>query len=95
MYFPNSEATRRKYPVIHSITKCLAIRFIKQRIVLQRHINEHLKTIIPQIKTGLAATVYTQVTDVEDELNGILTYDRKVVKIDEETIKEINRKVKL
>ncbi|MDE6752071.1 MAG: glycoside hydrolase family 2, partial [Eubacterium sp.] len=53
------------------------------------------KTIIPQIKTGLAATVYTQVTDVEDELNGILTYDRKVVKIDEETIKEINRKVKL
>lgn len=53
------------------------------------------KTIIPQIKDGLAATVYTQVTDVEDELNGILTYDRKVVKFDEETIKEINRKVKL
>lgn len=53
------------------------------------------KTIIPQIKTGLSATVYTQVTDVEDELNGILTYDRKVVKIDEATIKEINRKVKL
>lgn len=53
------------------------------------------KTIIPQIKTGLAATVYTQVTDVEDELNGILTYDRKIVKIDEETIKDINRKVKL
>lgn len=53
------------------------------------------KTILPQIKTGLAATVYTQVTDVEDELNGILTYDRKVVKIDENTIKEINRKVKL
>ena len=52
------------------------------------------KTIIPQIKDGLSATVYTQVTDVEDELNGILTYDRKVVKFDEETIKEINRKVK-
>ena len=28
------------------------------------------KVIIPQIKTGLAATVYTQVTDVEDEING-------------------------
>jgi len=53
------------------------------------------KTIIPQIKDGLAATVYTQVTDVEDELNGILTYDRKVVKIDEATIKDINRRVKL
>lgn len=53
------------------------------------------KTIIPQTKDGLAATVYTQVTDVEDELNGILTYDRKVVKIDEATIKDINRRVKL
>lgn len=29
------------------------------------------KTIIPQIKDGLSATVYTQVTDVEDELNGL------------------------
>lgn len=53
------------------------------------------KTIIPQIKTGLSATVYTQVTDVEDELNGIMTYDRALVKIDEKTIKEINRRVKL
>ena len=53
------------------------------------------KTILPQIETGLAATVYTQLTDVEDELNGIMTYDRKIIKIDENTIKEINRKVKL
>lgn len=52
-------------------------------------------TIIPQIKTGLSATVYTQVTDVEDELNGIMTYDRKVVKIDINTLNEINGKVKL
>ncbi len=53
------------------------------------------KTIIPQIKDGLSATVYTQVTDVEDELNGLMTYDRKMVKIDENTIKEINKKVKI
>ncbi len=52
-------------------------------------------TIIPQIKDGLSATVYTQVTDVEDELNGILTYDRMVTKLDENTVREINRKVKL
>ncbi|UKI23446.1 MAG: hypothetical protein L6V88_02890 [Anaerotruncus sp.] len=31
-------------------------------------------------KQGLSAAVYTQVTDVEDELNGLLTYDRKVQK---------------
>ena len=53
------------------------------------------KTIIPQIPKGLSATVYTQVTDVEDELNGLLTYDRKVSKIDKEVLKEINTRVKL
>ena len=53
------------------------------------------KTIIPQIEKGLSATVYTQVTDVEDELNGIMTYDRKVMKIDKEVLKEINERVKL
>lgn len=53
------------------------------------------KTIIPQIKDGLAAAVYTQVTDVEDELNGLMTYDRKVIKIDVEILKEINGKVRL
>ncbi len=53
------------------------------------------KTIIPQIPKALSATVYTQVTDVEDELNGLLTYDRKVLKIDKEILKEINERVKL
>ena len=36
--------------------------------------------IIPVKEKGLSATVYTQVSDVEDEINGIVTYDRKVVK---------------
>lgn len=53
------------------------------------------KTVIPQIPTGLAATVYTQVTDVEDELNGLMTYDRKVLKIDKEILREINSRVHL
>lgn len=53
------------------------------------------KTIIPQIKTGLSACVYTQLTDVEDELNGIMTYDRKLIKIDEETVKRINERMKI
>ncbi|MBQ7740976.1 MAG: glycoside hydrolase family 2 [Eubacterium sp.] len=53
------------------------------------------KTIIPQIPKGLSATVYTQVTDVEDELNGIMTYDRKVMKIDKEILQKINERVTL
>lgn len=57
--------------------------------------NLYEKTIIPQIKDGLSATVYTQVTDVEDELNGLFTYDRKVQKIDTDVIKSINERIKI
>lgn len=50
--------------------------------------------IIPQIKDGLCAAVYTQVTDVEDELNGLMTYDREIVKIDMDVLKKINERVR-
>ncbi|MDT8393910.1 MAG: glycoside hydrolase family 2 TIM barrel-domain containing protein [Bacteroidales bacterium] len=39
---------------------------------------------------GLAAAVYTQTTDVETETNGLITYDRKVIKMDTATLKRIN-----
>ena len=53
------------------------------------------RDVIAQIDKGLSAAVYTQVTDVEDEVNGLYTYDRKVLKIDHEMMKEINNRVKL
>lgn len=49
---------------------------------------------IPLVPKGLSALVYTQLSDVELEVNGILTYDREEVKIDEDTIKELNEKLK-
>jgi len=45
--------------------------------------------IIPMIDRGLCATVLTQVSDVEDETNGILTYDRQVIKTDKETMTKL------
>ncbi len=51
------------------------------------------KQIIPSIAKGLSATVYTQVSDVEFEVNGIFTYDRELLKIDGDTIREINSKL--
>ena len=42
---------------------------------------------------GIAAGVYTQTTDVEDEINGLLTYDRKVAKIKAEELAELHRKL--
>ena len=50
--------------------------------------------IIPIIDKGLSATVYTQLTDVEDEINGLITYDRKVIKVDIDRIKGLNDKLK-
>ncbi|MBN2051755.1 MAG: glycoside hydrolase family 2 [Spirochaetales bacterium] len=51
------------------------------------------KQIIPLIPKGLAAAVYTQTTDVEIEINGFLTYDRKVGKMDREILKEVHREL--
>ncbi|HKM29304.1 MAG TPA: glycoside hydrolase family 2 TIM barrel-domain containing protein [Bacilli bacterium] len=50
--------------------------------------------IIPNIAQGLAAAIYTQVSDVEEETNGILTYDRQICKLDVEQTKELNSRVK-
>lgn len=53
------------------------------------------KEIIPSIKKGLSATVYTQLTDVETELNGLISYDRKVIKTDISKLVELNKKITL
>lgn len=42
---------------------------------------------------GLSAAVYTQTTDVEIEVNGLMTYDRKVMKFDEDKLREMNQEV--
>ncbi|GAA4919212.1 glycosyl hydrolase family 2 [Stackebrandtia albiflava] len=55
----------------------------------------HTDQILPAIPHGLSATVYTQVTDVEDELNGLLTYDRAVLKIPAEVVRETTRRLRL
>lgn len=49
--------------------------------------------LIDLIDDGFAGAIYTQTTDVEIEVNGLMTYDRKVVKLDMERLSTINRKV--
>ena len=49
--------------------------------------------LIDLIDDGFAGAIYTQTTDVEIEVNGLITYDRKVVKLDIERLSAINRKV--
>lgn len=49
--------------------------------------NNEIKKLI---KKGLSATVYTQLTDVEDEVNGLLTYDRKVCKVTKVNVPQLS-----
>lgn len=50
------------------------------------------RQILANIRKGLSGCVYTQLSDVEDECNGILTADRKVIKIDEKRMKKMNER---
>ena len=51
---------------------------------------EKLKKLIPY---GYSAAVYTQTTDVEVEVNGLMTYDRKIIKLEEERIRKVNQEI--
>lgn len=53
------------------------------------------KQVLPLIEKGLSAFIYTQVSDVENEVNGLYTYDRAVLKLDAQTVKNINESCKL
>ena len=55
--------------------------------------NLYENEILPAIDGGLCAAVLTQVSDVEDETNGIMTYDRQVVKLDSDTMREVSQKL--
>ena len=41
------------------------------------------------MRKGLSAAIITQVSDVEDEINGVMTYDRKVCKLDEKRMADV------
>jgi hypothetical protein len=54
----------------------------------------HDREIAPAIARGLAATVYTQLADVEEEVNGLVTYDRRFVKVPEDAMRAINDRLR-
>lgn len=49
--------------------------------------------ILPAKEKGLSAAVYTQVSDVEVELNGLMTYDRRIIKVRSEVMRSFNKKL--
>ena len=62
--------------------------------VLAKYREYALDYLLPSIPEGVSAAVYTQTTDVEGELNGLMTYDRKVVKMNADSLRAINLRVR-
>ena len=58
-----------------------------EKAICDLYVNE----ILPAVPKGLCAAIYTQLSDVEDETNGLLTYDRKVMKVTENAMRHIAR----
>ena len=54
----------------------------------------HTEQVVPAIQVGLSATVYTQLSDVETEVNGLLSYDRGVVKIDPDLVRSATARLR-
>jgi beta-galactosidase/beta-glucuronidase len=59
----------------------------------QGYINLLEKELLPLVEKGLSAAIYTETTDVETEINGYLTYDREVEKMDAERIRKVHERV--
>lgn len=79
----------------YNLDKVFGYRHFKNPDDLQKGITAlYEDNIIPLINKGLSASIYTQVSDVEDETNGLLTYDRKVIKVNKEEMNKIAEKLK-
>ena len=54
---------------------------------------KYAEMLYNMVVKGFSGAVYTQTTDVEIEVNGLMTYDRKVIKLDEKRVREINQRI--
>jgi len=68
------------------------IQFKDSKEVTDEYI-KYAEELKKMIRSGFSAAVYTQTTDVEGEVNGLISYDRKVIKVQEDRIRKINREV--
>ena len=74
---PDEEYGYQKYPTVEDFRAAL--------------LKLYREGILPQIKTGLCGCILTQVSDVEEETNGLVTYDRMVIKADREGMQALAR----
>ncbi len=75
---------------VFNVNKTYGYKFFNDREEFEAALLKlYREEVVPFVKEGLCAAVYTQVSDVEDETNGLLSYDRKVLKVNEEAMREL------
>ncbi|MBR5007314.1 MAG: glycoside hydrolase family 2 [Clostridia bacterium] len=73
-----------------NVKKTYGYRIFKTREAFTAALADlYLSQVVPLAREGLSAAVYTQLSDVEDETNGLVTYDRKVVKVTPEEMRRV------
>jgi hypothetical protein len=71
--------------------KLYGYRKFKEKLALDEAVQKlYENMILKNIRRGLSGCIYTQVSDIEDECNGIFTADRKIIKIDERKMRRMN-----
>ncbi len=79
-----------------NVDKTYGYRFFKDREAFEDALVAlYENEIIPLVDKGLCGAIYTQVSDVEDETNGLVTYDRRVLKVSESKMLKIAESLKL
>ncbi len=79
---------------VFSPGKSFGYRVYKKPEALEKAFKKlYEKRIIPNVARGLSATVYTQVSDVEEEINGLVTYDRAVTKLPIDMVRKLNEQL--
>ena len=70
--------------------KTYGYRYFKKREDFENALVKlYAEEIVPSVKNGLCAAIYTQVSDVEDETNGLVSYDRKLCKVSAERMQSV------
>lgn len=80
---------------VFNTEKTYGYRFFKEQAAFMDALEKlYLDEIVPAREAGLCAAIYTQLSDVEDETNGLLSYDRAVCKADEARMRAIAEKLR-
>lgn len=66
------------------------VSFDQTDVVTDKYV-EYVDMLLELVPTGFSAAIYTQTTDVESEVNGLFTYDRKILKVNEAKVRAANQ----